>query len=83
VVTISFFAAIRERIGTPSIQFDASQAANVSQVINRLIETYPVLEEFQYSMLVAVNDSYAKPETPVQSGDTIALFPPVSGGCCD
>ena len=81
MVTISFFAAIRERIGTPSIEFESGQSVNVSQLIERLIAAYPDLEEFQSIMLVAVNDTYAKPETPVKPGDSVALFPPVSGGC--
>jgi molybdopterin converting factor small subunit len=29
---------------------------------------------------VAVNQSYAKPSTPVRDGDEVALFPPVTGG---
>jgi molybdopterin converting factor subunit 1 len=29
---------------------------------------------------VAVNQDYARPETPVAPGDEIAIFPPVTGG---
>jgi molybdopterin converting factor subunit 1 len=29
---------------------------------------------------VAVNQEFARPETPVAPGDEIALFPPVTGG---
>lgn len=29
---------------------------------------------------VAVNQAFAKPETPLKDGDEVALFPPVTGG---
>jgi molybdopterin converting factor small subunit len=29
---------------------------------------------------VAVNQTYAKPDTTVSNGDEVALFPPVTGG---
>jgi molybdopterin synthase sulfur carrier subunit len=28
----------------------------------------------------AVNQDYARPETPVKAGDEVAFFPPVTGG---
>lgn len=32
------------------------------------------------SLAVAVNQEYARPETPLHEGDEVALLPPVSGG---
>ncbi|MGH9945024.1 MAG: molybdenum cofactor biosynthesis protein, partial [Pyrinomonadaceae bacterium] len=45
-----------------------------------LCAVHPGLARFGRSLLVAINEEYAGPEAPVQPGDEIAVFPPVSGG---
>jgi molybdopterin converting factor small subunit len=49
-------------------------------VRDRLTGEYPALKPFVENLMYAVNEEYARPETPVPEGATLALIPPVSGG---
>ncbi|TDQ40740.1 molybdopterin converting factor subunit 1 [Aureibacillus halotolerans] len=78
MIKILFFAQMQETIGVPSINMEL-QDNTVGELKERLTETYPSLFASQMAM-VAVNENYATEETVIQSGDTIAFIPPVSGG---
>jgi molybdopterin synthase catalytic subunit len=52
----------------------------VGDVVARLEERYPGLVPFDRVLLAAVNEAYADRSEPVGDGDTVAIFPPVSGG---
>jgi molybdopterin synthase sulfur carrier subunit len=45
-----------------------------------LVNRMPELEKHLDRIAWAVNRSYAKPTTPLNDGDEVALLPPVSGG---
>ena len=47
---------------------------------SQILSQYPELQRFGNSLLLAVNQEYAHPETAIHDGDELALFPPVSGG---
>jgi len=42
-------------------------------------EVYPACNT-PHSLLIAVNEEYCRPDRPLEEGDTLAIFPPVSGG---
>jgi molybdopterin synthase catalytic subunit len=44
---------------------------------------FSTLERFGRSLLFAVNQEYATPDTRLNENDELAVFPPVSGGSCD
>jgi molybdopterin synthase catalytic subunit len=44
---------------------------------------FSTLERFGRSLLFAVNQEYATPETELKENDELAVFPPVSGGSHD
>jgi sulfur-carrier protein len=50
----------------------------VQQLANRLEHSYRGLS--LSGSLCAINEHYAEPEQMIQAGDTVAFFPPVSGG---
>ncbi len=79
-VTIRFFATLRDRAGVDTAQVDLGAASTVQAVLDALGERYPGIQPSLKTALVAVNEEFAFPEDPVGDGDTIALFPPVSGG---
>lgn len=81
---ILYFAQIRELVGTPSEDLSLDTGiANVSGLIawlrQRGANWETALAEGR-QVLVAVNQTMARPETPVADGDEVALFPPVTGG---
>lgn len=77
---IRLFASLKDRAGQGRIQITVSRPATV-QTVRKVVEAaYPSLGPALPTALVAVNKSFAAPETPVQPDDEVALFPPVSGG---
>lgn len=86
VVTIHvfFFGAAREVDQNPfPLVLDVDQRPTVAHAFQQLVNKYPGLERFGRSLLFAVNQEYATPETELKDNDELAIFPPVSGGSHD
>jgi molybdopterin converting factor small subunit len=49
-------------------------------LLNTVREQFPRLAPPEVQIVVAVNEEYAEPDTPLSAGDEICLIPPVSGG---
>lgn len=81
-VKIRFFASFREKTGLEEMTLDVGDKTTVAQIIDELTESLGGLKELFKggSAIVAVNHEVVKPESTVQDGDEIAIFPPVSGG---
>jgi molybdopterin converting factor subunit 1 len=79
-IKILFFATIRDRAGTKSIEMDIPTEMTVLQLKEKLGTEYPNLKESMKSVLVTINREYAFDEAIVPANAEIALFPPVSGG---
>jgi molybdopterin synthase catalytic subunit len=77
---VRLFATLKDRAGRDRIQIDVEQPATVQDLILAAVRAYPALAEALPSSLIAVNKAYAGPTTVLQSGDEVAIFPPVSGG---
>ena len=84
MVTLLFFAGLREALGTSREQFALpSPSPTVSQLVEQLR-----LRDGRWSdafapgkqWRVAVNQQMADLATPLKPGDEIAFFPPVTGG---
>ncbi len=55
-------------------------ATKVEDLLQFLNSEYPQMRILQVPVYVAVNEEYADAQKELQSGDEVALFPPVSGG---
>ena len=77
---IRLFATLKDRAGQESVQVTLPLPATVQDVLDAIELAFPVLAPSLPTVLVAVNKEFAFPQTMVQNGDEIALFPPVSGG---
>jgi len=81
---ILYFALLRERVGTA--EETVSPPAEVKTVADLLawLRSRSAGHEAALAnaalVRVAVNQDYAGPDQPVQAGDEIAIFPPVTGG---
>jgi MoaE-MoaD fusion protein len=75
-----FFGAAREA-AVDEVVLSLRGGATAREAFGRLLEEYPDLRRFGASLLVAVNQEYARDlEVVLEDGDELALFPPVSGG---
>jgi molybdopterin synthase sulfur carrier subunit len=84
MIDILYFARLRERLGLAREHMDVSQ--NIQSVAGLLShlrargEPWSTALGESESVLVAVNQEIARPDTRIKDGDEIALFPPVTGG---
>lgn len=77
-VTILFFGTTADAVGKREIEKNLSSGSTVAEVIEQLKHEHPALSKSK--LLVALNEEYASLNTPVQKGDTLAVFSTVSGG---
>ncbi len=77
---VKLFASLREAAGRSEIEWELAEGATVETLLAHLRATLPGLASRADRAWIAVNRRYASPETALQDGDEVALFPPVSGG---
>ena len=82
-IRVLFFGAARDAVNATSMELSLDAPATVSSAFRKLVEKFSDLERFGRSLLFAVNEEYATPETRLQENDELAVFPPVSGGSHD
>lgn len=82
MIKVLFFASLRERLKTQETRIAADHLTQAGDVRRALIQAHPEWQETldDSRLLVAVNQTMARPGTPVQDGDEVAFFPPVTGG---
>ena len=79
-IRILFFASLADITGMRETTVDAASFADVTSVFDKFAREFPQLESYRSSVLFALNSEFARPGSPVQDGDELAFFPPVSGG---
>lgn len=77
MVEVLLFAQLQEEVGKDKIYLDIKEST-VKDLKQKLQSDYK-LSQLEQSM-VAVNEAYALEGDIIQSGDTVAIIPPVSGG---
>jgi len=79
-VRVLFFGAAREA-AADELTLSLPAGTDARDAFERLLAEYPDLRRFRSSLLVAVNQEYARDlAIELKDGDELALFPPVSGG---
>lgn len=79
-VSVLFFAASRDLAGTDRVELTHDPTMTLQSVRQQVLARCPALSPHVRSLLWAVNNQYVKMDHPVRDGETIACFPPVSGG---
>lgn len=83
MITILYFARLREQLGSESEQMEHTAGDTLESVMERLRARGGIWQEtFAAGQLVmmAVNQEMAEPGASVNDGDEVAFFPPVTGG---
>ena len=83
MVTLLYFASLREALGVSREQRSLSKATTVAALVEELRNRegpWPQALAAGKPWRVAVNQRMADLSTPIQPGDEIAFFPPVTGG---
>ena len=89
MIQLRYFASLRERLGTGAEVIPCPTLAPPDRpltVVDLLLllrqrgEPWNDALGGEQPLLAAVNQAMARPDTPVQDGDEVAFFPPVTGG---
>jgi molybdopterin converting factor subunit 1 len=78
-VTALLFASYAEALGSDRVELAFSGSTTVREVVAQL-RALPGGAALPASPLVAVNLTYARADQRVESGDEVAIIPPVAGG---
>ncbi|WP_041640716.1 molybdopterin converting factor subunit 1 [Magnetococcus marinus] len=83
MANLLFFASVKDKMGMPATQL--ALPASVTNVASLMLYLQGLGDPYAHALAggdvqVAVNQTHARGEDPVQNGDEIAFFPPVSGG---
>jgi molybdopterin synthase sulfur carrier subunit len=78
MVRLRFFAALRERMGSPRTE-TVAPGTTVGALWRSLVAERPELGRIQVRF--AVNEEYVTASHRLADDDEVAFFPPVSGGC--
>jgi len=82
-VRVLFFGAARDVVDQNPLEISLAAPATVATAFQSLVAKFSELERFGRSLLFAVNQEYATPDTVLKENDELAVFPPVSGGSHD
>ena len=72
-----FFARLKRELGMEELTLDVPDGADVRAVAEQLEREHGLNLR---GCMVAVNETYARPDHPLQTGDEVAFLPPVAGG---
>jgi molybdopterin converting factor subunit 1 len=80
MLTVLFFARIREQLGESRLQ--CSPVESVDALIDALAARGAQWRETLRApnVIVAINQTIAEPTQVLRDGDEVAFFPPVTGG---
>jgi len=79
-IQLKLFASMKDICGFSEKDFTFEKPVTVNDLINELSALYPAVAEKKSTLLIAVNENYTNTGTVINDGDTVAIFPPVSGG---
>lgn len=80
-INVLYFAQLKAALGgTGGESIDLQPGATVGDLVKEVTRRHPEVEGFHGSLLLAHNQQWTTPTTPLKEGDEVALMPPVSGG---
>ncbi|MDO4625944.1 MAG: molybdopterin synthase sulfur carrier subunit [Pasteurellaceae bacterium] len=81
MIKVLFFAQTRELIGLDQIEVDGvfANAEQLRQTLAQRGDNWALALNAN-NLLVAINQTLMSLDSPIQSGDEVAFFPPVTGG---
>lgn len=82
MITVQYYASLRQIAGKEEEQFDLSGETTLAKLADIIAATQPKIGEMlkEKKVAVSVNLDIVSLDTVVRDGDEIALLPPFSGG---
>jgi molybdopterin converting factor subunit 1 len=79
-VRVLFFGVARDVAGASQTAIQLDSPATLGDLFARLAQQFPRFQQLASTIVLAHNQEFAAPSTPLADGDEVALLPPVSGG---
>jgi molybdopterin synthase catalytic subunit len=79
-VKVLFFGQLKDVTGRSEETLEVAGEASLESVFTRYSAQFPELGRMRGSIVMARNQQFSQPATPLADGDEIAFLPPVSGG---
>ncbi len=79
-VRVLFFSLLQDLTGEVEIAVDLPATATIADLLDILFQRWPKLQDWDQSLLLAVDQNYVKRHESLHEGAEIALMPPVQGG---
>ena len=79
-VRVKLFAVARDIVGAGETTLSLPPSSSSADVLNMLVETYPLLSRWKEYLRLAVNCEYVHSNYTLHDNDEVAIIPPVSGG---
>ena len=82
MITVQYYASLRQIAGKEEEQFDLSGETTLAKLADIIAATQPKIGEMlkEKKVAVSVNLDIVSLDTVVRDGDELALLPPFSGG---
>lgn len=82
MITVLFFAQLKEQLKTSELKLDIATPCTVAQVQAKITQENPNWQSAldNRTLLAAVNQDMVQSDHSVNNGDEVAFFPPVTGG---
>ena len=77
-IKVKLFAALAEWSGAREVEYPFHPNADCASLWSELKSRHPKLASVR--PLFAIDDEYVSAETKLQDGQSVLIFPPVSGG---
>ena len=79
-VRVHFFSQLKEIVGGGEVTLDLPAGATVADLLAKLFELYPALQQWDRNLLIGAGVDFVGREYVIQPNDDIAVMPPVQGG---
>ena len=79
-INLKTFSSLKDLLGFSEKEVLLPENSTAENALKRILGDTAVPENLIDSLLYAVNETYITPDTILHDNDTLAVFPPVSGG---
>jgi molybdopterin synthase catalytic subunit len=80
IVNVSFFAAVKDVMGTDTMELSLDDEATIGDLKQALVEQNPALLELVEKSIFSVDQEYVNEAKQLYHGAQVGFIPPVSGG---
>jgi molybdopterin converting factor subunit 1 len=82
MVTVKYFANLKQMAGKDEDQFDINEGTTLAQLSDMIKQSVPQIGDMvrEKKVMISLNYDVVPLDTVVKDGDEIALLPPFSGG---